>query len=118
MKVSAKIGQTKCHIETEVVPVDIPLLLSKTSLKRAKTELDIENDKATMFKKPVPLEITSSGHYCVSIVDKDCTTTCENEPQADEVLAITDNMSKDEKHKAMVKLHKQFGHASVDKLKK
>ena len=118
VKVPAKIGQTKCHIETEVVPADIPLLLSKTSLKRAKAVLDIENDKATMFQKPVPLEITSSGHYCVNIVDKDCTATCENEPQANEVLAITDGMSKEEKHKVLVKLHKQFGHASVDKLKK
>lgn len=109
VKVPAKIGQTKCHIETEVVPVDIPLLLSKTSLKRAKAVLDIENDKATMFHKPVSLEITSSGHYCVSIVDKDCLATCEDEPQADEVLAITEGMSKEGKDKVLVKPHKQFG---------
>lgn len=30
----AKIGQTRCKTETEVVPADIPMLLSKTSLKR------------------------------------------------------------------------------------
>lgn len=93
VKVPAKIGQTRCNIETEVVPVDIPLLLSKTSLKRAKAVLDIENDKATIFQKPITLEITSSAHNCVSIIDRDCTTTRENEPQADEVLAIPDGMS-------------------------
>ena len=48
--IPAMIGQTKCKIETEVVPVDIPLLLSKTSLKRASAVLDIENDKATVLK--------------------------------------------------------------------
>ena len=30
----AKIGDVKCKIETEVVDADIPLLLSKTSLKK------------------------------------------------------------------------------------
>lgn len=47
LKIPAKIGQTKCHIETEVVPAKIPLLLSKASMKRAGTELDMENDCKT-----------------------------------------------------------------------
>ena len=42
VKIPAKIGQTKCHIETEVVPTDIPLLLSKASLKKAGAVLDIK----------------------------------------------------------------------------
>lgn len=61
------IGKTHCNIDTEVVGVDIPLLLSKTSLKRAGTILDLENDKAEMFKHPVRLDFTSSGHYCVNL---------------------------------------------------
>lgn len=64
--IPAKIGQTRCKIETEVVPADIPMLLSKTSLKRASAVLDIAQDKATMFDQPVKLELTSSGHYCVN----------------------------------------------------
>lgn len=54
VKIPANIGQTKCCVETEVVQVDIPLLLSKTSLKRAGTVLDMKNDSAVMFKQPVP----------------------------------------------------------------
>ncbi|KAL5012987.1 hypothetical protein ScPMuIL_011538 [Solemya velum] len=50
----------KCNIEAEVVKADIPLLLSKESLKRAETVLDLSNDSATMFKQPVDLEFTSS----------------------------------------------------------
>lgn len=45
------------------------MLLSKASLKRASAVLDIANDKATMFKQPVKLELTSSGHYCVNLRD-------------------------------------------------
>ncbi|KAI7800935.1 hypothetical protein IRJ41_015697 [Triplophysa rosa] len=69
VKLPAKIGLTKCQIETEVVKADIPLLLSKTSLKKAGTILDMEKDSAVMFKQSIPLELTSSGHYCVDIRD-------------------------------------------------
>lgn len=114
VKLPAKIGQTKCHVEAEVVKVDIPLLLSKTSLKKAGTILDMENNRAVMFKQPVPLEFTSSGHYCVDIRDKD---TDKNETE-NEVLTVTENMSTEEKRKALLKLHKQFGHASADRLQR
>ncbi len=70
-QIPAIIGQTKCHIETEVVAADIPLLLSKTSLKRSGAVLDLQNDKAIMFKHPVTLELTSSGHYCVNLLHRD-----------------------------------------------
>ena len=49
IKIPAKIGDVECSIETEVVPTNIPLLLSKTSLQRAGTVLDLKSDKATMF---------------------------------------------------------------------
>lgn len=45
VKIPAKIGQTKCVIETELVTADISLLLSKISPKRAGTILDTKNDK-------------------------------------------------------------------------
>ena len=48
-KIPAQIGDTKCSIETEVVDIDLPLLFSKDSLKRAKAVLDMCNNKATMF---------------------------------------------------------------------
>ena len=41
--IPAQIGDTKCSIETEVVDIDLPLLLSKNSLKRAKAVLDMCN---------------------------------------------------------------------------
>ena len=40
VKLPAKIGQTKFYIDVEVVQVDIPLL-SKASLKKAGTVLDM-----------------------------------------------------------------------------
>ena len=91
VKLPAKTGQTKCHVEAEVVKVDIPPLLGKTSLKKAGTISDMENDRAVMFRQPVPLEFTSFGHYCVGIRDKDT----EKSETEDEVFTGTENMSTD-----------------------
>lgn len=77
-----------------------------------------------MFKQHIPLEFTSSGHYCVDIRDQDntrrqlkddmiLTVTAE-----DEALTVTENMSPGEKRKVLLKLHKQFGHASADRLQR
>ncbi|CAG2236146.1 unnamed protein product [Mytilus edulis] len=57
----------ECEIQADVVTSDIPLLLSKDSMKKAKMKLDLENDSANIFGKDVQLQCTSSGHYCVPI---------------------------------------------------
>ena len=74
------------------------MLLCKTSLKRASAVLNIAHDKATMFEQPVKLELTSSGHYCVSL--RDDSDAKESETQTldeDEVLTVTENMTTKEK---------------------
>ena len=71
----------------------------------------MENNTATMLKQRLALEVTSSGRYCINISDKD--TSSDNI-----VLAIKENMTENQKHKALLKLHKQFGHAAVDRPKK
>lgn len=45
VKLPAKTGKTKCSVEAEVVSADIPLLLSKTSLKTEQF-WTLENDSA------------------------------------------------------------------------
>lgn len=114
VKLPAKIGMTKCHIETEVVKVDIPFLLSKTSLKKAGTILDMEKDSAVMFKQSIPLEFTSSRHYCVNIRDKETT----KDQSEEEILTVSENMSSDKKSKVLLKLHEQFGHALANRLQR
>ncbi|CAG2190172.1 unnamed protein product [Mytilus edulis] len=61
------IAGIECEIQADVVTSDIPLLLSKDSMKKAKMKLDLENDSANIFGKDVQLQCTSSGHYCVPI---------------------------------------------------
>ena len=57
-----------CEIDVEIVKGNIPLLLSKTSLKKCNTILDMNNDKATIFGKEVDLHFSTSDHYCINII--------------------------------------------------
>lgn len=54
-------------ILTDVVDTDIPFLLSKDVMKRAKNYLNFENDSVTMLGKEVLLKCTSSDHYDIPI---------------------------------------------------
>ena len=50
-KVRCVITDIEVSVDTGVVDSDIPLLLSKDSMKRTGTGLNFENDSVTMFKK-------------------------------------------------------------------
>ena len=47
------IADKKCKIKAEIVKEIIPLLLSKSSLKKAQTVIDLDNDKASILGKEI-----------------------------------------------------------------
>ena len=104
------IADTECEIQADVAKSDIPLLLSKDSMKTAKMKLDLENGSASIFGKDVQLQCTSSGHYFVPIdqinVNVADTTSA--------LIAIRQSTGKDD---IIEKLHKQFAHPSAKRLK-
>ena len=108
-----KIGERKCFIESEVVDKQIPLLLSKESLKRAKTQMDLTSDNITMFGSQVASFQTTSGHYAIPLTLSSCL------PSETVLITAVDSLSMqsdDELSKSLLKIHKQFGHASFDRL--
>ena len=54
-------------LTTDVISFDIPLLLSKESMKQTNTAIDFKNDYAELFGKRINLFFTSLGHYCIPI---------------------------------------------------
>ena len=50
-------GKT-CTIEVDIVKSDIPLLLSKKVMKKAKMKIDLENDRCAIFGKEIELSLT------------------------------------------------------------
>ena len=63
----AEIGGLNIYIETDVIDNDLPLLLSRSSMKKAGAKLDFENDKVVMFGTAQDLLFTSNGHYCIPL---------------------------------------------------
>lgn len=102
------IGKVKCKILTDVVDANIPLLLSKESLKRANTILNLNTDKAQMFRQPIQLLKSDSGHYYIDII-----SGMVGNKRRENICYLNRSL---ENIKDLEKLHKQFGHASAYRL--
>ena len=68
--ISIVLAGRKLWLKTDVVESDVPLLLSRISMKRAKLQLNTEHDVAHFLGRTVKLRCTSSGHYCIPITDE------------------------------------------------
>ena len=54
-------------IKADVVECNIPLLLSRTSMKKSGMVLDLNKDCVTVFNKSVALGTTNLGHYALPL---------------------------------------------------
>ena len=116
----------RVDIITDVVDSDIPLLLSKAAMKRAKTKLNFENDTVVMLGRKLKLNCTSSGHYYVPLTRplptrENCNLVMfvkEIESMCNIVCFVKEIESKStpEKYEIAKKLHRQFSHPSGKKL--
>ena len=70
VKIPVIIAGTSATITTDVVQYDIPLLLSKEAMKKARTQIDFEEDKVLIFGKKVDIKFSSTGHYCIKLENK------------------------------------------------
>ena len=91
-------------IDVDIIDSDIPLLLSKKDMKKQEMVIFLMEDKVEIKGKEVPLKTTSAGHYILPLLEDQCLAI-------EEVFAIDlKNAPEKEKEKALIKLHKQFGH--------
>ena len=97
-------------IKTDVVESDIPLLLSRTAMKKAAIKLDLENDTAKIMGEDVALNLTSSGHYCIPI------DRSEKVPVESVCAVNLKDLSQQDRQKTLLKLHRQFAHPTKKRL--
>ncbi len=107
----AVLGTKRVSIEAEIIDCDLPLLLSKESMKRAETEISFKNDEVSMLGQTLKLHFTTSGHYSVPLGK-----ISPEKEKVENVLLGIDELDKDSKLKACRKLHIQFGHARSARL--
>ena len=80
------IANNHCKVNAEIVYKNIPLLQSKSSLKKCGI-INMNNDKATVFGEKVVLHQSGSRHYCIDIL---AIFTSNNKCQ--EVLMLETNL--------------------------
>lgn len=99
-------------IKASVVDADVPMLISRNTLRRAKATLDFEHDKLEMNSVKQDLFSTQSGHYAVPIGPNIQNLSYPNTDQHD-VYLVKDG---DDPTQIANKIHKYFAHANPDRL--
>ena len=114
VKIPAIIGTHNLEIETDVVDIDIPLLFSKSSMKRANLKLNFQSGTINIFDENITLITTSSRHYAIPITKAKQLINNLNR-ESDMSIALTMTNDKDNLN-ITLKLHRQFAHPSQEKL--
>ena len=80
-------------MHVNIVPSNIPLLLSKGSLKQENMKLNFENNTIAAFRQPINLIVTKSRHYTIPITNNKCTQNDLNITDQQITLTLTNNKS-------------------------
>ena len=80
-------------MHVNIVPSNIPLLLSKGSLKQENMKLNFENNTIAAFRQPINLIVTKSGHYTIPITNNKCTQNDLNITDQQITVTLTNNKS-------------------------
>ena len=70
MKIPVNVVGRKMFLQTDVVSRNIPMLMSRSAMKKAAVKLDLKTDRAEIFGTEVELALSSSGHYLLPLVQK------------------------------------------------
>ena len=107
------IGGRPAKITTDIINEDIPMLLSKNSMKKAGAKLDFITDKITMYGIDINLGVTRSGHYLLPLhKKKQVIIEAERNDKAKLTLAVSNSNIPD----IARKLHRQFAHPTAKRL--
>ena len=113
VQIPAVIGNQSAMIETDIVHSDIPLLLSRSSMKKANMHLNFEDDTVKAFNQDINLVVTKSGHYVLPLtLPCQLLSKCGADPKLNVTLSAEHTKSKEE---LAVKLHRQFTHPPAHK---
>ena len=111
------IGSSRHTLRVDVVTCNIPLLLSRETLKRGSAKIDVGSATMNILGKNVPLVISSSGHMCLKIGRPLDLNNDETRKVLSRVLFTSpmNGLGLDLKNKAR-KLHLQFCHPPAGRL--
>ena len=100
----------------DIIDADIPLLFSKSSLAKAKAVINFDNNEIDILGQRIQLKETSSGHFLLPL----------NRPMDPSEVSVKrillankfDDTNIIENKRKVLKLHKQFCHPPIRRMKK
>ena len=110
----AKIGKVSLWITTDIVDKNIPLLLSRQSMKKGKMKLDFENDRGKICGEEIAFKTTSKGHYILPLTNQLEFMHRFEKGQVESFNLSATKCNND--HETALKLHKVFAHPSEKRL--
>ena len=112
--IPAIISNKMVKIVTDIVDQEIPLLLSRESMKKVSMFINFKEDAANVLGQDIPLTVTQSGHYTMPITKTSkIMQLIQMQPKSSITLTISHKSSKQD---IATKIHRQFAHASYEKL--
>ena len=107
MNLPTAMGSKHVILNTDIVASDIPLLLSRKSIKRTVMAIDFKNDEAVASGKKIQLMNTKSEHYTLPIHPYNIILNNITTGTNTAVVLIATSKTKTE---IAQKLHCQFAH--------
>ena len=111
--IPAVIGNTPVTIQSDVVEGELPLLLSRSCMKKAKCDLNFKNDTINILGQTLNLGVTRSGHYGLALGRNRQKLIDTEESEEVKLTLYVKDMSNE---KIAVKLHRQFAHPTAERL--
>ena len=106
VSIPVSFGVLNCYLNVEVIPGNVPLLLSVKSLKKTRAIIDVHKHMMIIPESaPIDLEELASGHFAVEIFPR-------NSPTDSLQLFTTEVLNE----KSLIKLRRQFGHCRPERL--
>ena len=114
MTIPVYIGTMRMLMDVDIVEHNIPLLISRGAMKQLDMKLDFKRDLVTVGDQSLQLDCTTTGHYCLAL------TIHPDKHEINFIFSLENlaDLTQTQKKSKAVKLHKQFSHASKEKLTK
>ena len=101
-------------LNTAIEASDIPLVVSRKSMKKANMNLDFKNDHTFIFDQSIQFLVAKLGHYAIPY--KTILNNVTSGVNTNVTLVATENNKS--KNDIAIKLKRQFVHPSSEKLQK
>lgn len=105
VKLPAYIENEMIYIEADIIDLDLPLLISSQAMKSANVKLEFGTDTVVFLGHKLKLKFATSGHYMISLLPE------LTQNSVHPVLLSINSNNDQERKRALLKLHLQFGHA-------